>query len=65
MPAMAFRPATTRSRRARNSRTIASTSSWGPVSASTAASCECDEVHDTELMISRENGASRGSGTIA
>ena len=44
---------------------MASTVSCGPVSASTAASWLNDDVQLTELMISRENGASSGSGTIA
>ena len=65
MPGIALSPSTTRSRRARNSRTIASTSSCGPRSASTAPYCEKLETLLTELMRSRPNAKDSHSGTIA
>jgi hypothetical protein len=53
------------SRLARNSRTIASTSPWGPVSASIAATWLNEDTHETELMTSFPNGSTSGSGRIA
>ena len=52
MPGIVFRPSTIRSRRARNSATIAATESCGPLSASAAAICSKLLVHETLLMIS-------------
>ena len=46
-------------------RTIASTSSCGPVSASIAATWLNDETHETELMISFANGSTSAGGRIA
>ena len=52
MPGMAFRPATTISRRAWNSTTMASTSSCGPVRASTAPTWAKVGAHEIVLMTS-------------
>ena len=65
MPGIRLSPSTTSVRRARNSATIASTSSCGPVSASIAATWLNDDTHETELMISFANGSTRAGGRIA
>ncbi len=54
-----------RDRRARNSSTMASTASCGPVKASTAAICEKADVHETELMIRRLKAGTSAGGTAA
>ena len=54
-----------RSRRAWNSRTITSTSSCGPVNASTPAHCVAAFVQLTEFTISRVIGVMSSCGTIA
>ena len=52
-------------RRVRNSSTIASTASCGPVSASIAAICEKTDVQETELMIRRLKAGTSGGGRAA
>ena len=44
---------------------MASMASCGPVSASTAATCENDEVQLTLLMMSRLNTGTSSGGTMA
>ena len=62
MPGMSFSPATMTSRRRRNSSTICSTGSHGPVRAAAAAYWLNADVHDTELITSRVTGSTRAGG---
>ena len=64
-PGSLLRPSTTNSRRFVNSAIIASTSSRGPSSAATPASCTAGAVHETELMIRRVIGSTSGFGSAA
>ena len=65
MPGMALSPSTTRSRRARNSTTIASTSSCGPVSAATAPTCANVAAPLIVLMMSWPYVRASAGGTTA
>ena len=61
---MALSPATTSSRRARNSSSILATSSWGPVSATSPAFWTNVAVHELELFMSAAMWRAIGSGMI-
>ena len=62
IPGNWFSPATTSSRRSRNSSTIAATQSCGPVSAAMPAAWTKPGTHETEFVISRVRGSTSGCG---
>jgi hypothetical protein len=64
-PGSLLRPSTTNVRRLVNSVIIAFTSSRGPSSAATPASCTAGAVHETELMIRRVTGSTSCFGNAA